>query len=114
MRSSSRSTRARRRSSGSSSRGSFSNRTREQIHIEPAEAVARLAGLPGRAAKPPRYRRRRRARVRLLWQWSLLAVSLLVLSGVALGLAFAGSSERLPEGTRIAGVEVAGLTPGDA
>ena len=31
-----------------------------------------------------------------------------------LGLAFAGSSERLPDGTRIAGVDVAGLTPGAA
>ena len=31
-----------------------------------------------------------------------------------LGLAFAGSPERLPEGTHIAGVDVAGLTPGDA
>jgi vancomycin resistance protein YoaR len=61
-----------------------------------------------------RSRRRKRIRVRLLWQWTLLLASLLVLSGVALGLAFAGSPERLPEGTRIAGVEVAGLTPGDA
>jgi len=31
-----------------------------------------------------------------------------------LGLAFAGSPERLPEGTNIAGVDVAGLTPGGA
>jgi vancomycin resistance protein YoaR len=52
--------------------------------------------------------------MRLLWQWSVLVVSLLVLSGVALGLAFAGSPETLPEGTTIAGVDVAGLTPGDA
>jgi vancomycin resistance protein YoaR len=52
--------------------------------------------------------------MRLLWQWSVLVVSLLVLSGVALGLAFAGSPETLPEGTRIAGIDVAGLTPGDA
>jgi vancomycin resistance protein YoaR len=52
--------------------------------------------------------------VRLLWQWSLLLVTLLVLAGTVLGLAFAGSPERLPEGTKIAGVDVAGLTPGDA
>jgi vancomycin resistance protein YoaR len=52
--------------------------------------------------------------MRLLWQWSLLVVSMLVLSGVVLGLAFAGSPETLPEGTTIAGVDVAGLTPGDA
>jgi vancomycin resistance protein YoaR len=37
-----------------------------------------------------------------------------VLSGTVLGLAFAGSPERLPAGTQIAGVDVAGLTPGEA
>jgi vancomycin resistance protein YoaR len=67
-----------------------------------------------RVADLPRARRRARARVRLLWQWSLLVAMLLVLVGTVLGLAFAGSPERLPQGTLIAGVDVAGLTPGDA
>ena len=52
--------------------------------------------------------------MRLLWQWSLLLATLLVLGGIVLGLAFAGSPERLPPGTQIAGVDVAGLTPGGA
>jgi vancomycin resistance protein YoaR len=52
--------------------------------------------------------------VRLLWQWSLLLATLLALGGTVLGLAFAGSPERLPEGTKIAGVDVAGRSPGDA
>ena len=52
--------------------------------------------------------------MRLLWQWSLLLGALLVLSGMVLGLAFAGSPERLPAGAQIAGIDVAGLTPGEA
>jgi vancomycin resistance protein YoaR len=38
----------------------------------------------------------------------------LLLGGTILGLAFAGSPERLPAGTQIAGVDVSGLTPGQA
>jgi vancomycin resistance protein YoaR len=67
-----------------------------------------------RVADLPRARRRKRARARLLWQWSLAVGSILALSGTLLGLAFAGSPERLPAGSQIAGVDVAGLTPGDA
>jgi vancomycin resistance protein YoaR len=52
--------------------------------------------------------------VRLLWQWSLFLVAVLVLGGTTLGLAFAGSPKRLPAGSQIAGVDVSGLTPGDA
>lgn len=52
--------------------------------------------------------------MRLLWQWGLLVVALLVLSSAVLGIAFAGSPEDLPAGTSISGVEVAGMTPGDA
>jgi vancomycin resistance protein YoaR len=62
----------------------------------------------------PRDRRRRRARVRLIWQWSLVVAALLLIGGTILGLAFAGSPERLPAGTEIAGVDVSGLTPGQA
>lgn len=36
------------------------------------------------------------------------------MAAVLLGLAFSGSSERLAEGVQIAGVEVGGLTPGEA
>jgi vancomycin resistance protein YoaR len=67
-----------------------------------------------RVAHLPRARRRRRARARLIWQWSLLVVAVLVLTGLTLGLAFAGSPERLPNGTQIAGVDVSGLTAADA
>src|SRR5438128_7417844 len=109
MRSSSRSTRGRRRSSGSSSRARSSSRGTKS-----AWAAARLPALSVRVAELPRERRRRRARVRLLWQWSLFVGALLALSGTVLGLAFAGSPERLPAGSRIAGIDVAGLTPGDA
>jgi vancomycin resistance protein YoaR len=52
--------------------------------------------------------------VRLLWQWTLLVVGMLVLGGTVLGLAFAGSPERLPAGSQIAGVDVSGLTVGEA
>ena len=67
-----------------------------------------------RVADLPRARRRKRARARLIWQWSLLLGALLALSGMVLGLAFAGSPQRLPAGSQIAGVDVAGLTPGEA
>lgn len=67
-----------------------------------------------RAAHLPRARRRRRARARLIWQWSLLVAAVLILGGTTLGLAFAGSPERLPAGSQIAGVEVSGLTAGEA
>ncbi len=67
-----------------------------------------------RAAHLPRARRRRRARVRLIWQWSLLVGAVVVLGATTLGLAFAGSPERLPAGSQIAGVDVSGLTAADA
>jgi vancomycin resistance protein YoaR len=41
-------------------------------------------------------------------------VGLLLIGGTVLGLAFAGSPERLPSGTEIAGVDVSGLTAGEA
>jgi vancomycin resistance protein YoaR len=67
-----------------------------------------------RVAHLPRERRRRRARIRLLAQWSVVILVLLIVGGLALGLAFAGSPQTLPAGTRIAGVDVAGLTPAEA
>src|SRR5437762_7119586 len=109
MRSSSRSTRGRPRSSASSSRGKSSFHATESAY-----GADTLPGLTVRAADLPRTRRRRRARVRLLWQWSLLLGALLVVGGTVLGLAFAGSPERLPAGSQIAGVDVSGLTAGEA
>src|SRR6266540_2354528 len=109
MRSFFRSTKALHRSSGSSSRAKSSFHVPRTAFVE-----GTLPDLSVRVADLPRARRRARARVRLLWQWSLLVAMLLVLVGTVLGLAFAGSPERLPQGTQIAGVDVAGLTPGDA
>jgi vancomycin resistance protein YoaR len=70
--------------------------------------------LPARVYKSARTRRRRRSRARLLWKWALVLATLFVLSGIGLGIAFAGSPETLPAGTSIAGVDVSGMTPGDA
>jgi vancomycin resistance protein YoaR len=47
-------------------------------------------------------------------QWSVVVAVLLALGSLALGLAFAGSPQTLPAGSRIAGVDVAGLTPAEA
>jgi vancomycin resistance protein YoaR len=52
--------------------------------------------------------------VRLLWQWSLVVGVLVLVCTIVLGLAFAGSPERLPAGSQIAGVDVSGLTAGQA
>ena len=48
--------------------------------------------------------------------WSRLAILGVIAAGIALiiGLVFAGSKDRLADGTRIAGVDVGGLTPHDA
>ena len=58
--------------------------------------------------------RRRNPAVRLAWQWSLLAAALLVVALGLIGLVYAGSSDRLAEGVRIAGMDVGGLSAGEA
>jgi vancomycin resistance protein YoaR len=58
-------------------------------------------------------RRRASARARL-WSRLVAAGVAVVIIGVALGFVFAGSSEKLASGTRIAGIDVGGLTPADA
>jgi vancomycin resistance protein YoaR len=58
-------------------------------------------------------RRRASARARL-WTRLLALGGVVVLIGIALGFVFAGSSEKLASGTRIAGIDVGGLTPSDA
>jgi hypothetical protein len=69
---------------------------------------------PGARPAAARTRRRRRARTRVLWQRSVALAAGLVLATGALGLAFAGSPERLADGVEIAGIEVGGLTPSQA
>src|SRR5918999_1321382 len=55
-------------------------------------------------------RRRRSTRGRVL-RYTLLGAAALGLVLVALGFAFAGSSSALPEGAKVAGVDVGGLSP---
>jgi vancomycin resistance protein YoaR len=58
-------------------------------------------------------RRRRSLGVRALL-WAVAAALVLFIGAVALGFAFAGSETTLPEGTRIAGVDVGGLSTAQA
>jgi 4-amino-4-deoxy-L-arabinose transferase-like glycosyltransferase len=58
-------------------------------------------------------RRRASARARL-WTRLFALAAVVVLVGIALGFVFAGSPEKLASGTRIAGIDVGGLTPADA
>ena len=58
-------------------------------------------------------RRRRRAQ-RLLWRRVAIAAALLALSGILVGVVFAGSPARLADGVRIAGIDVGGMSPGAA
>ena len=61
---------------------------------------------------PPRVRRRGRTRSAFV---SLAVVAgIFALVGVLLGLAFAGSSQQLADGTEVAGVDVGGLTQPEA
>jgi vancomycin resistance protein YoaR len=59
-------------------------------------------------------RRKRAARRRLAFQWSLVGVVALLLGTVGLGLAFAGSAQKLPAGATVSGLPVGGLTTGEA
>jgi vancomycin resistance protein YoaR len=62
-----------------------------------------------------RLRRRRRARARRLLAKRLLALTAVgVVAAGLVGLAFAGSSDRIAEGVQIDGVDVSGLTTGEA
>jgi len=64
--------------------------------------------------RPRRRRPRTRAQRRALWQRTAALVAVLALVALALGLAFAGSSNRLADGVRIAGIDVGGKTPRQA
>ena len=66
-------------------------------------------------ARPQRRRRpRTRAQRRVFWQRTGILAALAALAALALGLAFAGSSDRLANGVRIAGIDVGGKTPREA
>jgi vancomycin resistance protein YoaR len=62
----------------------------------------------------PALRRTRPRSARLAWRWALIAFVLVAAAAAVLSFAFAGSASRLADGTRIAGVEVGGLTPSEA
>jgi vancomycin resistance protein YoaR len=59
-------------------------------------------------------RRKRAARRRLAFQWSLVGVGTLLLGSIGLGLIFAGSPQKLPQGSTVSGLPVGGLTTSEA
>ena len=62
----------------------------------------------------PKRRRTSSANRRVLLQRTAILAVLAALAVTVLGLAFAGSSNRIADGVRIAGVDVGGMTPGHA
>jgi vancomycin resistance protein YoaR len=66
---------------------------------------ARAAVLRGRRAS---------AGSRLLWEWAIVTALLAASVAALVGVVFAGSSARIAEGVRIAGVDVGGLTAAQA
>lgn len=67
------------------------------------------------AASSPAVRARRRAFARSRY-WSRLGILALIAAAIALiiGAVFAGPKDKLADGTRIAGIDVGGLSPSDA
>jgi vancomycin resistance protein YoaR len=89
---------------------------RHKAHRRPPRERLRarlhFATLPGRrSSRSGRRRRASRPRNALLVRRVVILAVLACVTGVVVGLAFAGSPERLAEGVRIAGVDVGGLTP---
>jgi vancomycin resistance protein YoaR len=75
------------------------------------ELDVKMTGLELEAAiRTMPARRRRSTRGRML-RYTLVAAAALGLVLVVLGFAFAGSSSALPEGAKVAGVDVGGLSP---
>src|SRR4051794_14025983 len=65
------------------------------------------------AATSPAVRPRAQTRSRA-WSWGLGAVAAVALAGIAVPLFYAGSPDELANGTRIAGIDVGGLSPAAA
>jgi vancomycin resistance protein YoaR len=75
-----------------------------------------LGALPARRSSSITRRRRRTARSQraILLRRTTIVVVGVCLTGVVLGLAFAGSPTRLADGVRVGGIDVGGMTPGHA
>src|SRR5215216_4204260 len=73
-----------------------------------------LAAHGSTTAAPLTDRRRRRRRTRTVQARFAVAVAAFTVILLLLGFAFAGSPEKLADGTRIAGIDVGGLSPTDA
>ena len=58
--------------------------------------------------------RSRRASSGALWYWVAATVALVAAAAALVGAAFSGSTARLPDGVRIAGIDVGGMRPEDA
>ena len=59
-------------------------------------------------------RRRKPAAGQLVLRWTLLVVVLVLLLASIVGFVFAGSSDRIAKGVKIAGVDVSGMTTAQA
>ena len=66
------------------------------------------------ASSLPALRPTRPRSARLAWRWALIAFVVIAAAAAVLSFAFAGSASRLANGTRVAGVDVGGLTPAEA
>ncbi len=69
------------------------------------------------AARSPRSARKRQASpraARRLWRWALWFVAGLLVLALILGVGFAGSTERIPAGATVMGVDIGGLAPAEA
>src|SRR5436190_6005888 len=119
MQSSSSSTRERRRSSDSSSRARSSCRGRADASnpgykgTPPASRITRLVAAEGTRVRV-HGRRRRSTAARTIVLRLLAGAALVAACGVAVGVGFAGSPEKLAAGVRIQGVDVGGMTPDEA
>jgi vancomycin resistance protein YoaR len=76
-------------------------------------SLATIPILAGRARSTARARKQRAASP-ALWHWVVVAVALVAAATALVGAAFSGSTARLPDGVRIAGIDVGGLRPGEA
>lgn len=69
------------------------------------------------AARSPQSARKRQASPRVarrLSRWGLWLAAAVLVVALAAGLGFAGSTERIPAGVTVMGIDVAGLTPAEA